>query len=264
MNKSTEFEPTQVLPGVVLRVRPAKLRINDVPDIAEIVGKQRYQLGEDCDCISMIRTPYVASNPDDTFELISPVKIIKPDIEGSPAMYFNATEIERRPDSLGAIELLRSHLVIVDANRKSMSDAELFKLIFKGQIDSVVELYRHGRSIKIRGLNALLSAFGEGRFSPETYYRHKRPNLPTPTGESDSSESDEKMPPADLRAEEMQAEAQPPKETIKPPSTSTEDATSTCTKEHTHEESSLQPDLFPDSLAVDSGETPDRGSADNS
>lgn len=264
MNKSTQFEPTQVLPGVVLCLRQIKLRIHDVPDIARIVGEQRYQLGEDCDCISMIRTPYVASNPDDTFELVSPVQIIKPDIEGSPAMYFNATEIERRPDSLGAIELLRSHLIIVDANRKSLSDADLLKLIFKGQIDSVLELYRHGRSIKLRGLNSLLSAFGEGRFSPETYYRHKRPDPPTPNGESDSSGSDEEMPTEELPAEDMSAEARTPMETLKPPSTVPEDDKNTCTQELRHEKDAQQPDLFPESFSVDSGQTPDRGGTGNS
>ena len=264
MNKSTQFEPTQVLPGVVLCVRQTKLRIHDVPDVAKIVGEQRYQLGEDCDCISMIRTPYVAANPDDTFELISPVQIIKPDIEGSPAMYFNATEIERRPDSHGAIELLRSHLIFVDANRKSMSDADLLKLFFNGQIDSVVQLYCDGRSIKIRGLNALLSVFGEGRFSPETYYRHKRLNSPTPDGGSDSSQSDEEMPTEELRAEDMSAEEQTPRETRKPPSTVPEDDEDICTQEPRHEENDPQPDLFPDSFPVDSGETPDRGGTGDS
>ena len=254
MSKSTQFEPTQVLPGVVLWLRPVKIRIRDVPAIAEIVGEKKYQVNEDCDCISMVRTPYVASNPDCSFELISDPCIIKPDIEGSPAVYVNATEIERRTDSIGAIELLRSHLVVIDANRKSISDEELLKLIFEGQIDSVLQLFLRGRSVKTRGLLALLTAFGEGRFKPETYYRHKRPDETTDDGDSNQSASDEEIP----------TEAQPPKETIKPPITAPTDDSNSCAQENDHEQQSQQPDLFPKTLPDKPGETPDRGSASDS
>ena len=259
MNKSTRFEPTQVLPGVVLGLRQVKPRIRDIPAIAELVGEQRYQLGEDCDCISMARTPYVASNPDDTLELISPVQFIKPDIEGSPAIYVSATEIERRPDSLGAIELLRSHLVVIDANRKSISDAELLKLIFEGQIDSVLELFLRGRSIETRGLLAVLSTFGEGRFKPETYYRHKRSDETTDDGDSEPSASDEESP-----AEEMPTEVQPPKETTKPPITPPTNDSNSCAQENEDEHQSQQPDLFPKTLPGKPGETPDSGSTSDS
>ena len=238
----------------MLWLRPVKIRIRDVPAIAVIVGEKKYQVNEDCDCISMVRTPYVALNPDCSFELISDPCIIKPDIEGSPAVYVNATEIERRTDSIGAIELLRSHLVVIDADRKSISDEELLKLIFEGQIDSVLQLFLRGRSVKTRGLLALLTAFGEGRFKSETYYRRKRPDKTTDDSESDPSASDEEVP----------METQAPEEGVEPPITSPNNDSNSCAQENEDEHQSQQPDLFPKSLPADSSKTPDRGCADNS
>ena len=174
MDKSSEFRPTQVPPGIVLWTRPIEIEVSRVRALTEAIGKPKYQLSDNCRHLSTSRTLYVVENADNSYELITDISTMFPDIQASPATLVSAIEIERRPESTAIMETLRDYSSLVDANRRKLPIAELLKLFFKGRIEAVMHAYLRKRSIDTRGLTAFLNAFGCNRVPPETFYRHQR------------------------------------------------------------------------------------------
>ena len=237
-----------------MSLRHVDLEIKHIPGLSKAIGKPKYQLGEETEWLSTSRRLYVAANPDGSFELISDISTIRPDIEGSPATWVRVTEIERRPESARAIEILRLHQVLVDSNRRSLPDAELLKLILKGEIDEVTQLFLHDKSIDLRGLLAVLTVFGVDRFSPETFYRHIRGKPEAKqTAESDSKPQKQTTPstPPDSASGTSQQES------IVANSENTP-------QEQTHVPINPQADLFPDATPDSPGGASDQGSANDS
>ena len=175
MDKSrNKFRRELVPPGVVLWLRSVDVEIAHIRALADAIGEPKYQLSEECPWQSASRTIYIAENPDNSYELITDLSTMLPDIVGSPATHVTAKEIERRPESAAAIELVREYSSRVDANRRKLTDAKLLKLVLKGGIEDVTRLYLRDKNIDPRGLKAVLTVLGKDRFSPETFYRHKR------------------------------------------------------------------------------------------
>lgn len=245
MDKSREeFRPELVPPGVVLWLRSVDVAIARIRALADAIGEPEYQLSEECHWQSTSRTIYIAENPDNSFELITDLSTMLPDIVGSPATHITAKEIERRPESAAAIELVRDYSSCVDANRRKLADSELLELILKGGIEDVTRVYLRDKNLDPRGLKAVLTVLGKDRFSHETFYRHKR------RIEHESDTNDGKV-----TQEERTPRTESKKTKSNPASQDSDDKSITNDAVlETYIDQENQADFFPDLFPTDNGE----------
>jgi hypothetical protein len=240
MDKSRKtFRPELVPPGVVLWLRCVDVEIARIRALADAIGEPKYQLAEECNWQSTSRTIYIAENPDNSYELITDLSTMLPDIVGSPAKQVSAKEIERRPESAASIELLRDYSSRVDANRRSLTDAELLELVLNGGIEDVTRVYLRDKNIDPRGLKAVLTVLGEDRFSHETFYRHKR----LLGQESDTNDGKAAHKKRTTQTESKKTKSNPAKQNSDDKSFT--DATALETYNGQENQADLFPDLFP-------------------
>ena len=245
MDKSREeFRPELVPPGVVLWLRTVDVEIARIRALADAIGEPEYQLSEECHWQSTSRTIYIAENPDNSFELITDLSTMLPDIVGSPATQITAKEIERRPESAAAIELVRDYSSCVDANRRKLADSELLELILKGGIEDVTRVYLRDKNLDPRGLKAVLTVLGKDRFSPETFYRHKR----RIEQESDTNNGKAVHPKITTRTEGKETKSNPGSKN------SDDKSTTDATVLETYNDQESQADFFPDLFPTDNSE----------
>lgn len=245
MDKSRKtFRPELVPPGVVLWLRCVDVEIARIRALADAIGEPKYQLAEECHWQSTSRTIYIAENPDNSYELITDLSTMLPDIVGSPATHIGAKEIKRRPESAAAIELVREYSSRVDANRRKLTDSELLELVLNGGIEDVTRLYLRDKNIDPRGLKAVLTVLGEDRFSHETFYRHKR----LLGQESDTNDGK-------AAHEERTTPTERKKTKSNPASENSDDkSTTNATVLETYNDQESQADLFPDLLPTENRE----------
>jgi hypothetical protein len=174
MEQSSQFEPRHVLPGLALRARKVEVRIRDVPALAQIIGEPRYEFSEECQLLNTTRTIYIASNSDQTFELINKWPGFRLDAGGSPAIFADAVEIDRESNPARSIELLRTHTMQIDPNRIELPNSKLLELIKEGAFDDIAQLFIHDRSLDLRAYGAMCLMLGEHRLSHTTFYRHMK------------------------------------------------------------------------------------------
>lgn len=162
--------PVQILPGdpVTIWLRRVDRRL--VPALAALMAPAVSNGDAGSPSLFPIRTIFVTSNEDGTFEVISNLQLIAAEASRMTDSDVTVAEVVFDPDDLGQEDRLRSFLAFIDPFRSTVTRDDLLKAVDRGDLDELLARYA-GDRVHPRNHRAVQRLLGTQKFPSSTFHR---------------------------------------------------------------------------------------------